>query len=98
MGLVNRHAGKPVVLGQINPNDALWLSSAQEDGIISSNDTVQNLASLKDLTTLALGQGMSPVMIKYLVLLPEHHKSYQEKPRSGLKMLGALQMQVHLRL
>ena len=62
MGLLNRHAGEPFVLGKINPNDALWLSSAQEDGIIPSNATVQNVASLKDLGTLALGQGMSPVM------------------------------------
>ena len=84
MGLVNRHAGKPVVLGQTNPNDALWLSSAQEDGIIPINDTVQNLASLKDLATLALGQGMSPIMVKYLVLLPEHYQGYQAKPRMGL--------------
>ncbi len=51
------------MLGKINPNDALWLGSAQEDGILPSNDTVQNLASLKDLATLAVGQGMSPVMI-----------------------------------
>ena len=60
VGLVNRHAGKPFVLGQINPNDALWLSSAQRDGVFPKNDTVQNLVSLTDLATVALSLGMSP--------------------------------------
>ena len=60
VGLVNRHAGKPFVLGQINPNDALWLTSAQRDGVFPSNDTVQNLVSLTALATVALSLGMSP--------------------------------------
>ena len=57
MGLVNRHAGKPLILGKVNPNDDLWLASAQQGGGLPSNDTVQNLVSLTDLAALAVGQG-----------------------------------------
>ena len=79
VGLVNRHAGKPFILGKINPNDALWLSSAQEDGILPSNDTVQNVASLKDLATLALGQGMLPLMTScHAIAAQIHFNGYEE--------------------
>ncbi len=57
IGLINRHAAKPAVLGLINPNDALWLITAQQDGGIPINDTVQTLSSLADLTAIALSQG-----------------------------------------
>ena len=45
------------MLGLINPNDAVWLITAQQDGGLPSNDTVQALSSLADLTAIALDQG-----------------------------------------
>ncbi|BDA45333.1 hypothetical protein COCOBI_07-1200 [Coccomyxa sp. Obi] len=56
VGLLNRAAERPFAIGEINPTDAAWIDSAQNEEPTLQNSTFLQVASLEELCVTARGR------------------------------------------